>query len=318
MLASEMRNYLSPYSIFRKRATTIANAFASAEAPVDVYDTEVINTALSELYGEAPSGGLKCIYCDRPAETWDHLFGLVKDSRYSGYGHRIRNLVPCCKACNSSKGNKNWEAWLKSQGDRITNINDRMHRIRGYAQALAPDPEADVPSELREQYTEIRTKVMALLKEADEVAGKIRAARQSAGKGKPTEAVREQGISRSDGASSSRTPSNQGNANSRTSRQLQQAKPKNTEVYKRVESDLATGGETMPYSEREIQVALRVVNQAPGTIGRLQVDLIRRGLSDDAVLSGVREKFPGRATLKTVKWHRQKVRVADSVMGRTG
>lgn len=43
---------------------------------------------------------------------------------------------------------------------------------------------------------------------------------------------------------------------------------------------------------------------AATTIEQLTVELIFRGLSNEAVLAGVRKVFPGRATMNTVRWYR--------------
>jgi hypothetical protein len=179
MLPNSITEYLYPYSIVQKRKSTVTNAFAQAEASSDKYNLENVIQALTELYGEEPVGDLKCVYCDRPAKTWDHLYGIVKNRAYSGYGHRIRNLVPCCKACNSSKGRQNWEEWLRSRAEQISNIEERIRRIRAYSQRLTADPESAVSRDLRERYTDVMNKVMNLLAEADGIAVEIRKSRQT-------------------------------------------------------------------------------------------------------------------------------------------
>src|SRR3954451_2669499 len=66
------------------------------------------------VLGQPDLNDLRCVYCGEPAETWDHLVGLVKDSELNGYGHQVGNLVPCCRACNSLKGNKGWREFVRS------------------------------------------------------------------------------------------------------------------------------------------------------------------------------------------------------------
>lgn len=107
-----IRNHLKPYSIFQKRRTTINHAFASALAPYDIYDEQIIDKALKVL-GQDPNGYLYCVYCGSKAQTWDHLVGLVKDAQLRGYGHQIGNLVPCCRDCNSKKGSKDWRQFIE-------------------------------------------------------------------------------------------------------------------------------------------------------------------------------------------------------------
>src|SRR5512138_2546777 len=112
MKRESLKNHLRAYSIVGRRKTTINHAFASAIAPNDDYDDQLVIEALIAL-GQDPDSDLYCVYCDKnPAETWDHVFGLVKDQQFSGFGHTIGNLLPCCKQCNSSKGNKNWREFL--------------------------------------------------------------------------------------------------------------------------------------------------------------------------------------------------------------
>ena len=95
-----VEKHLQPYVILSRRRTTINHAFASAIAP---FDDGRIREAVETL-GQDPDADLRCAYCDKQAETWDHVFATVRDSRFSGHGHRLGNLLPCCKACNSAKG----------------------------------------------------------------------------------------------------------------------------------------------------------------------------------------------------------------------
>lgn len=56
-------------------------------------------------------GGL-CAYCEAaPGSTLDHVVPLAR-----GGSHSLGNLVPACKSCNCSKGEKflfEWRVWLK-------------------------------------------------------------------------------------------------------------------------------------------------------------------------------------------------------------
>jgi len=42
-----------------------------------------------------------CNYCDRPADTVDHIVAIM-----NGGGHDLDNLQPCCAQCNNRKGHK--------------------------------------------------------------------------------------------------------------------------------------------------------------------------------------------------------------------
>ncbi|WP_203620386.1 HNH endonuclease [Streptomyces sp. SID8499] len=47
------------------------------------------------------------MYCDAPGGTVDHVIPLSR-----GGQHAEGNLVPACKSCNSSKGDKLLIEWL--------------------------------------------------------------------------------------------------------------------------------------------------------------------------------------------------------------
>nr|WP_239115333.1 HNH endonuclease [Streptomyces sp. SID8499] len=49
----------------------------------------------------------RCVYCDAPGGTVDHVIPLSR-----GGQHAEGNLVPACKSCNSSKGDKLLIEWL--------------------------------------------------------------------------------------------------------------------------------------------------------------------------------------------------------------
>ena len=70
-------------------------------APMPYYAIE----SLTETFGGA------CAYCNAPAASFDHIIPISKG------GKTIPgNMVPCCLACNSSKGNKNVSSWLRDTG----------------------------------------------------------------------------------------------------------------------------------------------------------------------------------------------------------
>lgn len=108
--------HLRPYLMLARRRTTINHAFASAIAPNDTYADDVVRKAIVGL-GRDPDADLRCVYCDDLAETWDHVLATVKDSQFSGYGHTIGNLVPCCKPRNSMKGSKAWDSYLAGRSN---------------------------------------------------------------------------------------------------------------------------------------------------------------------------------------------------------
>lgn len=167
---SKIKNHLKPYAIVVRRKTTINHAFASAVAPNDEYVPELVKSAMRDL-GQNPEN-LRCVYCDEPAETWDHVFATVKDKKFSGYGHRLGNLLPCCKPCNSAKGNKNWRAFIEGRckvgkQERIAAIDVYLAKYLIQEIALEKSPE-------HVRLEEIKTQVLNLLAEADGIAKKIR------------------------------------------------------------------------------------------------------------------------------------------------
>ena len=81
-----VKSHLKRYSVFQKRSTTINHAFASAMAPTDEYSAETVDSILTELEC-LKDDHIYCVYCGLvEAETWDHLFALVKNNEPSGYG----------------------------------------------------------------------------------------------------------------------------------------------------------------------------------------------------------------------------------------
>jgi 5-methylcytosine-specific restriction endonuclease McrA len=174
---TSIKAHLKKYSLVQKRKTTINNAFASAIAPFDTYDEQRIDTAITFL-GQPPEENLVCVYCGEDAQTWDHLVSLVEGGKLRGFGHQLGNLVPCCKACNSQKGSKDFALFISSS----TNIKDDKEELikrlgmyaRKFAQPLSIDlVETHTPKEWN-RYNQIRKEIIDLLKEADELADILR------------------------------------------------------------------------------------------------------------------------------------------------
>ena len=172
-----IKNVLRPYSIVQKRKTTINGAFASAIAPCDEYDEARLAKAMAVL-GQHDLNNLYCVYCREPAETWDHLVGLVKNSELNGYGHQVGNLVPCCKSCNSRKGNKDWRQFLQSAGLDTERREAVERMLSEYLRSFAVEIDllrtrAQHPAEW-ERYAQIKGQIIKLMTEADQLAGQLR------------------------------------------------------------------------------------------------------------------------------------------------
>jgi 5-methylcytosine-specific restriction endonuclease McrA len=170
MRYSSIRTHLRPYVIVARRRTTINHTFASAIAPHDTFDEARIRSAISTL-GQDPDAELLCAYCGAAAQTWDHVFATVRDSQFSGHGHQIGNLLPCCKPCNSAKGNKHWRAYLDQMG--LADTSERAEAIARYLIAY-PTSGTYLPTPEHARLDAIRTQVISLLAEADQVAKALR------------------------------------------------------------------------------------------------------------------------------------------------
>ena len=173
MRYTDIKRHLQPFNISKRRKTTINHAFASAVAPCDRYDEVKVREAIA-LLGQNPEADLRCAYCDNPAETWDHVFATVKASVFSGAGHRLGNLLPCCKPCNSSKGSKPWVDFLRTLHPESRKLTERITQIQGYLDKLhvADSPPVDLP-EYRE-LLKIRDEILSLMNRADVLAETIR------------------------------------------------------------------------------------------------------------------------------------------------
>ncbi len=171
MKIQSIKKHLSPYSIFQKRSTTINHAYASALAEYEDFDWEKLSKALIQL-GQNLDEDLKCFYCDNPATTWDHLFGLVRNKKYAGYGHVIGNLVPSCSSCNSKKGNKNWRDYLKDKKEKIILIE--RHIDNYLPPKLNEESMTNLFPKEMEEFNETKEKIFELMKKADDIARTIR------------------------------------------------------------------------------------------------------------------------------------------------
>jgi len=156
----------------------MAGAFAHSIAPVDDFDSAKADAALRML-GQDPSTELICVYCTKPAQTWDHLLSIVKDGEFRGYGHQLGNLVPCCKDCNSGKGGKSFEDFIIQSHGNNSKSREKIKLLESYSQMFARfvDNSAldkSFPAEIM-RYREIRSKIYKLMQEADVIAHDIRA-----------------------------------------------------------------------------------------------------------------------------------------------
>ena len=179
MKRQSIKAHLAPYSILQRRRTTINHAFASAIAPVDDYDDGTVSAAL-RLLGQNPEGDLRCVYCGLQATTWDHLIGLVENAELRGYGHQVGNLVPCCRDCDSKKGSKPWETYLREVVPDQSGFEAKRGLIAqylsGYAALVDLKQAAEKMPDDWSRYCAIKQEVFRLVAEADTIATRLRGA----------------------------------------------------------------------------------------------------------------------------------------------
>jgi hypothetical protein len=177
MKASSVKKYLKEPKILR-RWTTFNGSIQSALGVPEVYDADRHAAALA-LLGQSVEDDLLCVYCGAAAATWDHLENNVRGTRFSGFGHRIYNLVPACRSCNERKGRKDWKEYL----DKLdpTDKTERANALARFAKENAAESfgweqiEREFP-DLAKEYDELRNEIREKLRAADSVALKIRKA----------------------------------------------------------------------------------------------------------------------------------------------
>ena len=174
MKLKDIKRHLKPYSIYGRRKSTISHAFASALSVTDPFDQKKVEDGI-KILGQDPNSDLMCAYCDKPAKTWDHIKPVVKGGSFSGHGHQINNLIPCCKDCNSAKGNKEWNEFLT-----LNNLDTtlRKERITNYISHNWIDqthlPENEEIKPLLDQLDTIKEQIFEGMKRADILAKEIR------------------------------------------------------------------------------------------------------------------------------------------------
>lgn len=168
----KIKNHLRPRRITARNGT-IQSDFAAAIAPYDEYDEAEVRKLLRQL-GQDPDA-LTCVYCGASADTWDHVVGTVSSGEFSGTGHRLRNLVPCCSPCNTSKGKRDWRDYLNGLRQPASTRNKRAKRIAAHITGCKKDSNKawrNFP-----EYTQLqdkRDKILKLMEEGDRLAETIR------------------------------------------------------------------------------------------------------------------------------------------------
>jgi hypothetical protein len=162
------------------RSSSITNSFVNSIIPVIPPTNEQVKRALEAL-GMTPDD-FSCAYCGNTATEWDHLKPLVMNKMPTGYISEIHNLVPSCGKCNQSKGNKPWEAWMRSTAAqspfsrKIADIEDRIERIKAYEAIQEPtriDFSQVVDTDFWQQHWENCEKIHKMLQESQKLARQI-------------------------------------------------------------------------------------------------------------------------------------------------
>lgn len=168
-----------------QRTSSITNAFYASIVPYDEIDDEHLERRLVVLgYTKDELKNPNCIYCGEKAHTWDHLKGFIKDKVPSGYYHEINNLVPSCNTCNSSKGNKDYEVWLKGTSKRAKEINEvvkeeAIRRIESAIKEGAPKNilchiDAALKSEMGVTYEKCRKEIIEKMNSSKKLSNELR------------------------------------------------------------------------------------------------------------------------------------------------
>lgn len=172
MYAHSIKGHLKAYRV-AGRSSTFNHALASALAPFDKYDRATANEAVS-LLGQNPDAELDCSYCGHPAATWDHIRSITKKSAFSGYGHRLGNLLPCCRTCNEKKGGRDWLEFLQAKVPDPEMLAERRGLIEQCIARYDIRDETPHASKAYDDYQELRAGVIRMLNEADRLAAVIR------------------------------------------------------------------------------------------------------------------------------------------------
>jgi 5-methylcytosine-specific restriction endonuclease McrA len=175
---TQIKRPLRPLMITRRKGT-IQSAFAAAIAPHDEYDEAEAKKLLLRLGQKADA--LTCVYCGASADSWDHVVGTVSDGEFTGVGHRLRNLVPCCSPCNTSKRGKSWRDYLNGLRQPASIRNKRVKRIKAHIKGCEKDSNKawrNFPE--YKQLQDKRDKILKLMEEGDELAETIRKKLQAA------------------------------------------------------------------------------------------------------------------------------------------
>lgn len=164
------------------RSSTITNAFVQAILPTVAPDTAG-RAAVLKHFGQSEAN-LRCVCCGDPASDWDHLVPLVAGKRPSGHTSGRGNMVPACGRCNQSKSGHSWRKWITGSAANspatrgVADVAQRIAALESFERAFAHtsfDFRKAVAPELWDEYWRRHDEIQTLLKEAQRLAGRIKA-----------------------------------------------------------------------------------------------------------------------------------------------
>ena len=169
-------------SNLKSRISTINNAFANAVTPY----IEPLPSEIESFFNELHLEQGQCAYCLGKANTTDHVKPLVTDGLPTGYITEIKNLVPCCSACNSAKGSQDFRSWYKSkkniarlhtEGLTDDQIEERFIIVSRYIDKIPPpiDYKTILGDELWSEYLQRKEEMIKLLKEDQRFCDRLNA-----------------------------------------------------------------------------------------------------------------------------------------------
>jgi hypothetical protein len=176
LIADDIKKQLRPHRI-QDRASTLTTAFAQAIAPNEKFDHDRVLNAFRDL-NQNPVR-LICVFCGKPATTWDHLIPLVIEKHFSGYGQWLGNLVPSCAECNASKRRVDWHYFLATKVHNNQELRARTRLLERYVKNYGRRPISQktidklCPTEMR-RLNALKESIFDRMKEADQIADKIR------------------------------------------------------------------------------------------------------------------------------------------------
>lgn len=118
----------------------------------------------------------KCAYCGQEATHLDHLHPMIRDNEPTGFGTDPGNLVPCCKNCNTPKGNMAWADFMRSSKCKHTekpnktlqeSIDERIQNISDFQREM-PARFTRIEPTMKQQWKALWCNLEQLLKQTQD------------------------------------------------------------------------------------------------------------------------------------------------------